>query len=210
MILALFTLESTKHQKLFSPFLTLTEERYGERLARPMEKAEERSWISVYKPIHAGIAPYMMLDLMVHAHRIPCHMVFANDVLDFSMQREPMNLNHEAIQRILVNSSRNHSRSSSAHFQGFGPRIDLALNAVSTLYMDILLSLTQVESTVLSSLRALQYGKYQDPTETRTFGLQKHVASELNKSPVAIHKSLRSAKYDLLSETAKSMRGMIG
>ena len=94
-------------------------------------------------------------------------------------------------------------------FKGFGNRIDIGLNALGLLYMEILTSLTKVEANVLTLLRELQYEKYQDPLEVRTFGLQKRVAAKLGKSPVAVHKSLRSAKYPLLAETAVSMKNMM-
>lgn len=210
MILALFTLETGKHFQRFEPYLSLCAERYDHLLASKFEPVDDLVWMTTLKPVHGGVAPYLVLDLMISARHIPCHVLFANDVLDFRGNHEPISPSSDEVLRLASQSSQKHSMTASACFQGFGPRIDIALNAISQLYMEILLSLTQVESNVLSSLRSLQYVRYSDPCETRTFGLQKHVATELEKSPVAVHKSLRSAKYDLLASSAKSMSSIIG
>lgn len=210
MILALFTLEAGKYLRRFEPFLSVTGERYGKVLASRFEPVDDLIWMATIKPIHGVIAPYLVLDLMITARQLPCHVLFANDVLDFRGKHEPLSPENDEVQRLASQSTQKHNITATTSYQGFGPRIDIALNAISLLYMEILLSLTQVEANVLSSLRAKQYERYQHPGETRTFGLQKHVAHELEKSPVAVHKSLRSAKYDLLASSAKSMSAIIG
>ncbi|MCC5847750.1 MAG: hypothetical protein JJU29_06600 [Verrucomicrobia bacterium] len=210
MILALIKLESPKAQRAFEDVHQTLEERYRPLLAHDLQEMSPLCWATTVKPLHAGMVSYLVFDFMIHLRQTPCQFIFSNDLMDFRMQQEPLDKSQGLIDELLTSIGPAPQKESRISFRGFGPRIDICLNALGLLYLDILQSLTKVESEVLSSLRKLQYGKYKNPMESKTFGLQKHVASELGKSPVAIHKSLRSAKYELAASTARSMSEIIG
>jgi hypothetical protein len=210
MILAFLKLDSATPPAGFKGFQTLLTERYASYVHQPLTPFENRHWYLAIKPYHAGIFPFLALDLMSQVRKLPCHLHFAHDVLPYSSTSTGENYLDDTVTQQL------HDLADSLQlaeprmtFKGFGNRIDIGLNALALLYMDILGSLTKVECSVLTLLRTLQFEKYGDPLEVRTFGLQKQVASQLGKSPVAIHKSLKSAKYPLLAETATSMKNMM-
>jgi hypothetical protein len=210
MILTLLTIESPKQAKRFSEFQAQVHERYGTYLAQEFFPYNENSWYTAVKPYHSGIFPYLTLDALVFFRGSPCHFFFGHDLLPFgTMTREELELD-PAVKSEMDNILRREpSPKSLIEFHGFGTRIDIGLNALGVLYLDILDSLTKVEAEVLTHIRTLQYEKYQDPMNGKTFGLQKQVAARLEKSPVAIHKSLRSSKYPLLADTAKAMKDMM-
>lgn len=152
----------------------------------------------------------MAMDMMILLRGVPCHVCF-DDLLPISSHDSPVALTLTDSQAERITEIANSAPTERSHvsFEGFGPRIDVGLNGLSVLFVDILASLTRVEAEVLSLMRSLQYDKYGDPRETKTFGLQKQVATQLEKSPVAIHKSLRSSKYHLLAEATNAMQGML-
>lgn len=210
MILALLKLDSPTPPPGLKTFRDLLLQRYSAYVHQPFTPFENQNWYLAVKPYHAGIFPFMVLDLMTQARGLHGHWLFAHDVLPYSMTGSgEMFLDDSVTQQLHEFTESLSTTEPQMTFKGFGNRIDIGLNALSLLYMEILGSLTKVESGVLTLLRTLQYEKYKDPLEVRTFGLQKHVATRLGKSPVAIHKSLRSAKYHLLAETATSMKNMI-
>lgn len=210
MLLSLFTLDHGKYKKNSDRFLTVLGKRYPDRLAGGMGTLDDRRFYLGVKPFHAGVIPYVLLDFAVQARGIPCHAVFANDILDYRGDETLEQLTPEKIESLLPSLEAHPGRKLTAEFRGFGPRIDLALNTIARLYLDVLFTLTRVEAEVLDQLRELQFDRYGDPTQGRTFGLQKHVAERLGKTPVAVHKSLKSAKYELISDTAKAMQSIIG
>lgn len=210
MILTLIKLDSTKHLKSFDVFAKLAAERYSEYLSTDLVPYDNRSWYTAVKPYHAGIFPFFSLDMLIQCRGLPCKFFFGHDLLTFGNSVGAV-LNIDAplraeIDRILKDFPMG---GATMRFRGFGNRIDIGLNALSNHYCDILGTLTKVESEVLGRLRALQFQKHGTPMNVRTFGLQKKVAGELGKSPVAIHKSLRSAKYGLVADTARAMKGMM-
>jgi hypothetical protein len=209
MILVAIRLNNPKHLKQFNPYLTLLEERYQPFFGQAVAEMDSGHWVTSVKPFHAGVFPYLCLDAMIHTGQADCNLCFANDILDFSLNQEvsPGDLGRLLHQNSAANGPK--SKKACSHYQGFGRRIDLALNAISRLVFDSLHSLTKVEADVLRELRRLQFHHYKDPCITRTYGLQKHVADKLGKSPVAVHKSLKSSKYELLSESANTMRTIL-
>jgi len=210
MILTILTIESPKHAKRFAEFQHLAHERYATYLAQEFHPYNATSWYTAVKPYHSGIFPFLALDALVFFRGSPCHFFFGHDLLPFgTMTREELELDPAVKDEVDKIINRDPSPKSLIEFHGFGTRIDIGLNALGVLYLDILDSLTKVEAEVLSHLRTLQYDKYKDPMNVKTFGLQKQVAKKLEKSPVAVHKSLRSAKYPLLAETATAMKAMM-
>ena len=210
MILGLFTLHTAKALPEFSKFEKLLMERYAPILSMKVTERASGSWFIAVKPYHAKYFPFMAMDMMIMLRALPCHVCFAHDILPIGAN-DPSSIvlepdQEERVEELITKAPADQSHLS---FMGFGPRIDVGLNGLSTLFVDILASLTRVESEVLSRMRNLQYEKYGDPRETKTFGLQKQVATQLEKSPVAIHKSLRSSKYHLLAEASTAMRGML-
>ncbi len=210
MILAVIKLETPKALRVFESVEKTLEKRYRPLLAHDLQEMAPLCWATTVKPLHAGMVSFLALDLMIHLRQTPCQFIFSNDLMDFRMQREPLEKSRDLVEELVKALAPSPLKESRMSFRGFGPRIDVCLNALGLLYLDILQSLTQVEANVLSSLRKLQFEKYKTPMESKTFGLQKHVASALGKSPVAIHKSLRSAKYELAASTARSMSEIIG
>ncbi len=210
MILGLFTLHTAKALPEFSKFEKVLRERYAPILSAPVAERASGSWFTGVKPYHASFFPYMAMDMMIALRAMPSHICFVHDLLPITTSESPTLLlgpdQEEKIEELINQApmDQNHLK-----FQGFGQRIDIGLNGLSTLFVDILASLTRVESEVLSRMRHLQFEKYGDPRETKTFGLQKQVAKQLEKSPVAIHKSLRSSKYHLLAEASGAMRGLL-
>ena len=210
MILGLIQLDSAKPPAGFSDFQQILTERYSEYVLQPLTPFENQNWYLAVKPYHAGMFPFMAMDLMSTMRGLKCQLMFVHDVLPYSTTGVAEVFQDEAVTKQLHELCEAMSfNETSMTFRGFGSRIDIGLNALSLLYMEILCSMTKVESGVVALLRKLQYEKYRDPLEVRTFGLQKQVAAGLGKSPVAIHKSLRSAKYHLLAETATSMKNMM-
>jgi len=210
MILTLITLDSPKHVSSFDEFLGLTEQRYSSYLSQPLTPFKSGTWYTAVKPYHSGIFPFLAFDMMVMFRALPCQFFFGHDLLTFgSAEAGEIQVDDGLLAQFEEVLRQHPSGSSHMHFQGFGSRIDIGLNALSRLYVDNLTSLTRVESEVLTHLRTLQFDKYGDPMNLRTFGLQKQVAERLDKSPVAIHKSLRSAKFALLAETATAMKEMM-
>jgi hypothetical protein len=211
MILALLTLDSPKHVKAFDAFLDLIHKRYASFLSQPLEPVGNHTRFSAVKPYHSEAFPFLALDMLVHFRNQPCQLFFGHDMLTLngseSVRVLPGGALSESVASVLKDSPKGQP---CLRFQGFGPRIDLALNALATLYVDLLSSLTKVEAEVIEQLRTLQYEKYNCPISVKTFGLQKQVAAKLGKSPVAIHKSLRSAKFDLVSDTASAMKQIMG
>ncbi|MCC5843295.1 MAG: hypothetical protein JJU05_03495 [Verrucomicrobia bacterium] len=209
MILVAITLETPKHLKQFLPYLSVLNERYHPFLGQAITEIEPGKWVSSVKPFHAGIFPYLCMDAMIYTGQAHTRLYFANDILDFSMDQE---VSESDISRLMQqNPSETNPKSQKAcsHYQGFGRRIDMALNAIGRLVFDSLHSLTKVETDVLRELRRLQFDHYRDPCITRTYGLQKQVASKLGKSPVAVHKSLKSSKYELLADSANTMKSIL-
>jgi hypothetical protein len=210
MILGLIKLQSAKSPSGFSEFEKILDERYQDYVLHPLTAFESQNWYMAVKPYHAGMFPFMALDLLSTLRGLNCQLMFVHDVLPYSTSGVADVFKDESVTRQLQElcESMNFTETRMV-YRGFGGRIDIGLNALSLLYMEILGSMTKVESDVVVLLRKLQYQKYKDPLEVRTFGLQKKVAEGLGKSPVAIHKSLRSAKYHLLAETATSMKNMM-
>jgi len=209
MILALLTLETDSPPSGVVTFQQILEKRYAAYLHTPMTPFENQNFYLAVKPYHAGIFPFMVLDLMIHARALPCHWLFAHDILPYSTSEGQVFIDDVVGKQLQDLSETLTTTEPMMTFKGFGNRIDIGLNALSLLYIEILSSLTKVEAGVLSVLRELQFEKYKDPLNVRTFGLQKQVATRLDKSPVAIHKSMRSAKYMLLADTATSMKNMM-
>lgn len=210
MILSIVHIHPAKKAPSFQPFEALCTRRYAGYLSQEFSAFTPGAWYTAVKPYHSGIFPFLAMDLMILNGGYPCHLFFGHDLLPYSADdSHPVYLDdmlHSHIQQTL---SKLPKSKSALHFKGFGNRIDIGLNALAALYMDILGSLTQVECHVLSQIRQLQFEREQDPCTTKTFGLQKLVAKKLGKSPVAIHKSLRSSKYTLLAETANAMKQMM-
>jgi hypothetical protein len=209
MILALLKLDTPAPPPEVKRFQDLLNSRYGSTIDTPLTPFENRNLYLAVKPYHAGIFPFIAMDLMSIARGLHCHWLFAHDVLPYSTTGGELMVDEVVSQQLHELSDSLPTTQARMTFKGFGNRIDIGLNALGLLYMEILTSLTKVEANVLTLLRELQYEKYQDPLEVRTFGLQKRVAAKLGKSPVAVHKSLRSAKYPLLAETAVSMKNMM-
>jgi hypothetical protein len=212
MILALFTIHSAKALPEFARFENLLKARYGDLLCSPpTRQPDHQSWITSLKPYHAGYFPFIALDMMILLRALPCHLHLVHDLLPITSDEtnRALQLTESQEQQLTSIIGKVNPERSLLRFVGFGPRIEIGLNGLSTLLVDILESLTRVESEVLADLRTLQYAEYSDPREVKTFGLQKKVAERLGKSPVAIHKSLRSSKYHLIAEATTSMRGMM-
>lgn len=209
MIFVLFTLDQGKNKKALDRFQSVSAQRYADRLSQPFERLDERRIFTSIKPFHAGILPYLLLDFSVQARAVACQTIFANDVLDFSLPQQ-QTLSAEDALRLLADLEVTPNGLLTSSFRGFGPRIDLALNTIARLYLECLFTLTRVEAEVIETLRTLQYERYQDPIQARSFGLQKVAAERLGKSPVAIHKSLKSSRFELISDTAKAMQSIIG
>lgn len=210
MILTVLTFNSPRDIPSIGAFEELSLKRYGNMLTHDFVQYAPGAWYTAVKPYHSGIFPFMALDLMIMYRGCSSNLFFGHDLLPYSSYGKSEIHMDETMQnqinQIISTSSKTESR---LEFKGYGNRIDIGLNALSTLYMDILSSLTKVECGVLNHIRELQFERYKDPTETKTFGLQKVVAERLDKSPVAVHKSLRSAKYTLLAETANAMKSMM-
>lgn len=210
MILTVLTLNSPRTAPSFEPFEQLCSERYSSMLGQDFVPYAPGTWYTAVKPYHSGIFPFIALDLMIMFRGNPCKLFFGHDLLPYtSQEKSDIHLDDGMQNQINQIISYNSKTTSSMQFKGYGNRIDIGLNALSKLYMDILSSLTKVECEVLNHIRDLQFQKNKNVMETKTFGLQKLVAEKLNKSPVAIHKSLRSAKYPLLAETAIAMKNMM-
>jgi len=209
MILALLKLDTETPPSGMEAFERVLADRYASYIEKPLTPFENKNYYLAVKPYHAGIFPFIAMDLMIYARGLKCHWLFAHDVLPYSIGSGEFYLDDPVTRQLHELSETLTTTTTTMTFKGFGNRIDIGLNALSLLYMEILCSLTKVEGRVLALLRELQYEKYQDPLEVRTFGLQKRVAARLDKSPVAIHKSLRSAKYHLMAETATSMKNMM-
>jgi len=210
MILALFSLHTAKALPEFPKFEKLLQSRYAPVCSTPITVRASGSWMTSVKSYHASYFPHMALDMMIMLRAFPCHVSFVHDLLPISSGDTPtLTLTPDQEKKVENILSKVPTDRSHLTFMGFGPRIDVGLNGLSTLFVDILEALTRVESEVLSQMRTMQYEKYGDPRETKTFGLQTLVANNLEKSPVAIHKSLRSSKYHLLAEATNAMRGML-
>ncbi|MDF3128786.1 hypothetical protein P0Y35_06225 [Kiritimatiellaeota bacterium B1221] len=210
MILSILTFQTPRTPPSFQPFADLCNERYAPYLSQPFSNFGPESWYSAVKPYHSGIFPFLAMDLMILYRGCTSNLFFGHDLLPYSSdENHPAQMDDSVMNQVNAIVSSISKGTSTMQFRGYGNRIDIGLNALSTLYMEILSSLTQVECGVLSYIRQLQFEKYQDPMETKTFGLQKLVAEKLNKSPVAVHKSLRSAKYNLLAETATAMKQLM-
>lgn len=210
MILAFLKLDSTSPPAGFKGFQEVLSVRYEPYIRQQLTPFENQNWYLAVKPYHAGIFPFLAMDLIAQVRKLPCHLYFVHDILPYSTSGSKDLVLDESVTQQLHDLAESLTVSEpKMTFKGFGNRIDIGLNALSLLYMEILSSLTKVEASVVTLLRTLQYEKYGDPLEVRTFGLQKQVAARLGKSPVAVHKSLRSAKYHLLAETATSMKNMM-
>ncbi|MGA0333235.1 MAG: hypothetical protein ACO3N7_08950 [Kiritimatiellia bacterium] len=210
MILSLITVQPPRFSAAFHTFTEMCEHRYAGYLHQPYRGFSNGAWYTAIKPYHSGIFPFLALDLMVMFRGSKCNLFFGHDLLPYSMdERDPVFLDETTQHQITSIVNELPKRSSGLYFRGYSSRIDIGLNALSTLYMEILGSLTEVECGVLRNIRELQFERYQDPIETKTFGLQKLVAERLGKSPVAVHKSLRSSKYHLLADTANAMKNMM-
>jgi len=210
MILSLITLQPTRHSASFASFADICAERYSPYLHQPFRSFSTGGWYSAFKPFHSGVFPFLALDLMIMFRGCTANLFFGHDLLPYSIgDEQPLYLNENIQSQINTIVKELPKKNSGMLYRGYGNRIDIGLNALATLYMEILGSLTEVESGVLRHIRELQFERYQDPTKTKTFGLQKVVAQRLHKSPVAVHKSLRSAKYTLLADTANAMKNMM-
>lgn len=210
MILSILTFQSARRSVSFDPCARLCAERYAPYLNQSFESFSQNSWYSAVKPYHSGIFPFLAMDLMIMYRGCNCKLFFGHDLLPYSSdENHPIHMDdliHSQVNQIVSSFSKG---TSTMQFRGYGNRIDIGLNALSMHYMEILSSLTTVECGVLSRIRQLQFERYQDPMEIKTFGLQKLVAEKLDKSPVAIHKSLRSSKYNLLADTATAMKQLM-
>lgn len=210
MILSILTFQSEQPSAHFQPFAELCAERYGDFLSQPFQPFGSESRYSAVKPYHSGIFPFLAMDLMIMNRGVNCQLFFGHDLLPYSAEdQQRVYIDEQVQEKIKLIIATFPKDRAAMRFQGYGNRIDIGLNALSTLYMDLLSSLTQVECGVLKLIRQLQFERFGDPAETKTFGLQKLVAQRLGKSPVAIHKSLRSAKFTLLAETATAMKEMM-
>ena len=210
MILSIISLHPSKNAPSFNSFERLCAERYASYLGQEFNTFSPGTWYTAVKPYHSGIFPFMAMDLMIHYKCYPCQLFFGHDLLPYTANDNHQVYLDDLLQNQVQQTLKGNSTSqSSLHFKGFGNRIDIGLNALATLYMEILSSLTKVECQVLFEIRHLQFQRAQDPCESGTFGLQKQVAEKLGKSPVSIHKSLRSSKYMLLAETANAMKQMM-
>jgi hypothetical protein len=210
MILTFITLPSPKQLPAFQQFQDWAHAHYGVYLIQEFTEYTSGAWYTAVKPYHSGIFPFLSLDLFVLLRGAPCNLFFGHDLLPYhAIDHESIQINdsmQSEFDRIL---KENDSPKSHIRFQGFGNRIDIGLNALSTLYVDILESLTQKESDVVRCLREFQFTEFKDPSVIKTYGLQKKVADHLEKSPVSIHHSLRSSKFSLLAETATAMKNMM-
>lgn len=209
MILVAITLENSKHLKPFQAYLSILTDRYRPFLGQEITEIEPGKWVSSVKPFHAGIFPFLCMDTMVYTGQAHTHLYFANDILDFSVDQD---VSVHDLNRLIHPHQKKPKRISpkaSSRYQGFGRRMDMALNAIAHLVFDSLHSLTKVETSVLRELRRQQFEHFRDPCITRTYGLQKKVAEALGKSPVAVHKSLKSSKYDLMADSANTMKALL-
>ncbi|MEX2607312.1 MAG: hypothetical protein WD708_08205 [Kiritimatiellia bacterium] len=210
MILTLIILKSPQQVSAMKPFEEMARSRYHPYLSQEFTVYAPGVWFTAVKPYHSGIFPFLALDLHILLRGVSCNVFFGHDLLPYNAVDHERILLSESLEQEIKRIRRQlpHTKSH-LRFQGFGNRVDIGLNALSTLYMELLSSLTRVECDVLTHLRNFQHLQFKDPTVTKTFGLQKKVADALNKSPVAIHHSLRSAKYPLLAETATAMKEMM-
>ncbi len=210
MILCLLSVECPRHHKHFEEFAGVTRERYTHYLAHRIDSLRGGVWFCAIKPYHTEAFPFLVLDLLIHLRGLPCKVFFGQDLLPYgdtpSLKEHLGGPLAGPVAKALETQP---TGVAALRFQGFGPRIDLALNALGALYCELLASLTRVEADVLAKLREFQHLKYQTPTDARSFGLQKQVALALGKSPVAVHKSLRTAKYDLITRTAHAIRDIL-
>ncbi|MDA3873637.1 MAG: hypothetical protein PF795_06725 [Kiritimatiellae bacterium] len=210
MILTLITLKSPQQASSLAPFEEVARSRYHRYLSQEFTVYAPGVWYTAVKPYHSGIFPFLVMDLHILLRGITCNVFFGHDLLPYNaVEHERILLTGPLTQEIERIRHKTPATKSHMRFQGFGNRVDIGLNALSTLYVDMLSSLTRVECDVLTHLREYQYTLYNDPTSIRTFGLQKKVADTLDKSPVALHHSLRSSKYLLLAETATAMKEMM-
>jgi hypothetical protein len=211
MILVLLAIESAKHTKKFIDFNQVVEQRYGPYLTQKLSPYNTTSWYTGVKPYHSSIFPFLAMDMFIHFQAAPCKFFFGHDLLPYSTIGQDIfeldeTVTHE-LERVIELAP---PSVRSMRFQGFGNRIDTGLNALAMHFVHILGSLTKVEAKVLSHLRALQFETFGDPLDIRTFGLQKLISEKLDKSPVAVHKSLRSSKYQLVASTAVAMQKLMG
>lgn len=210
MILTLITLKSPQQAPAMAPFQDIARKRYRRYLSQEFTEYAPGVWYTGVKPYHSNIFPFLVMDLHILLRGVTCNVFFGHDLLPYNtVEHERIQLNEPLEQKIEAIRHKIPQSKSHIRFQGFGNRVDIGLNALSTLYVEMLSTLTQVECDVLTQLRDFQYLQYEDPTVTRTFGLQKKVADKLSKSPVAIHHSLRSSKYLLMAETATAMKEMM-
>jgi hypothetical protein len=210
MILCILSFEADKVGEEFESFQKLCRQRYPLFLSHPFQALEGQIWYTVLKPFNAVVCPYLMMDVMLALRAGKPRMVFVHDMLEYGadgkVKIDVAGPGFETAMRMVDSLP---SGQSSMVFRGFGQRIDIAMNALSVLYLEMLGTLTKVETGVLREVRNLQFEQYADPTISRTYGLQKVAAEHLGKSPVAIHKSLRSCKFELMADTAKAMRAII-
>lgn len=212
MILATIQPAETTVETEQEAFLALTKERYGPYLQTGFEPmGEPKAFVSLLKPVNASVCPYLVLDYFIHNRRQPASIAFVHDISTFGMSGglAPAHDVRPDFELALRVAQSQDAKKPTLQFKGFGHRMDIAFNALALLYVDILGSLTRVEAEVLSHLRELQFSRENSPSVLRTYGLQKVIAKRLDKSPVAIHKSLRSSKFQLLSDTANAMNQMI-
>jgi len=210
MILTILSFDADKVRNEFDEFQKQCRQRYSLFLGHPFQVLEHELWYTVLKPFNAVVCPYLMMDAMLALRAGKPRIVFVHDMLEYGtdgkVRIDVTGPGFETAQRMIDNLTPGQP---AMQFRGFGQRIDIAMNALSVLYLEMLGTLTKVETGVMREIRSLQFAQYSDPTITRTYGLQKVAAERLGKSPVAIHKSLRSCKYELMSDTAKAMRAII-
>ena len=210
MILTLLSFDEENNTKAFEEFQSICRQRYALLLSQPFQRVGDNAYYTAMKPFNAIACPYLAIDLHVAMRRSNARVVFVHDMLDFAVDGQARidleGPGFDAARRMLAAIP---DSKASMQFRGFGQRIDIALNALSLLYIDMLATLTKVETEVFHHLRDLQFQQFSDPTVTRTYGLQKVVAQRLDKSPVAIHKSLRSSRYQHIADTAQAMRAII-
>ncbi len=210
MILSILTFDAEKTGDAFEQFQKMCRQRYSLFLSHPFQTLEGPVWYSSMKPFNAVACPYLMFDAMLALRAGKPRMVFVHDMLEYGTDgKVRIDVDGPGFETALRMVDSLPMGQASMAYRGFGQRIDIALNALSVLYLEMLSTLTKVETGVLREIRSLQFDQYADPTITRTYGLQKVAAEHLGKSPVAIHKSLRSCKYELMADTAKAMRALI-
>lgn len=210
MILSLIHLPTENHVAQFQEFNELCRQRYSLYISQPFQAVDPRTYYTVIKPFNAGGIPFLMLDQFIHMRRANIRAAFVHDMVNFSedgsVRLDVNGPGYDAASRLITSIP---AKTPGLKFAGFGQRIDIALNALSALYLHMLSTFTKVEAETLQHLRDLQFSKFNDPIVSRTYGLQKVVAENLGKSPVAIHKSLRSSQYQSIADTAQAMRELI-